>query len=104
MSITVVVVPPVGPAETHELDQDCLLQNLQELVGGYIESISGPGWVAYLNENGKLDGLPANDRATRVISALGYFWDRTSRSALWCSWVRQMRRASMCRCRLLFAI
>lgn len=37
------------------------LQTLQELVGGYIECVMvGKGIVLVVNEEGKLDGLPAN--------------------------------------------
>lgn len=47
----------------------------QHLVGGYIEGIHGPGWSAYVNEEGRLDELPPNAAASIFVrdhGALGY--------------------------------
>lgn len=38
--------------------------------GGYIENISGDGWSAYLDEEGKLKGLPVNVRATFFATSI----------------------------------
>lgn len=49
------------------------LKDLQELVGGYIEGIysSTGGHLAYVNEEGKLLGLPVNSRASKIVHAMG---------------------------------
>lgn len=52
---------------------------LTTLVSGWLEVIvpreGAPvgGWVAYLNEEGKLHGLPANERATLLARAAGWY-------------------------------
>lgn len=55
-------------------DNTVNLQFLQQTVGGYIEAVSGSfsGWHAYVNEEGKLLGLPPNEKATRLAWALGW--------------------------------
>lgn len=42
------------------------LAELQEAVGGYIEAIRLKDHVAYINEEGKLQGLPSNAMGTLV--------------------------------------
>lgn len=43
------------------------LKELQELVGGYIETIPvSTDQLMVINEEGKLDGLPYNQRATEI--------------------------------------
>lgn len=44
-----------------------------EIGEGWLEGISGDDWSAYLDEEGKIKGLPINERATRLARALG--WD-----------------------------
>jgi Domain of unknown function (DUF3846) len=51
-------------------DSDGTLESLQVLVGGFIETIPHPtrsDVAPYFNEEGKLLGLPANRRATRLL-------------------------------------
>ena len=51
------------------------LRGWQDLVGGYIEIIGGPGWAGYVNETGLLDGLPPNPVASVLVrdaGGLGY--------------------------------
>jgi hypothetical protein len=48
------------------------LDALQAEVGGDIEGLFGAGWAAYLNEEGKMRGLPINDRADALARALGW--------------------------------
>lgn len=44
------------------------LEELQNLVGGYIERIAMPnGQAMYINEEGKLNDLPYNNRATTIL-------------------------------------
>lgn len=65
----------IKPGEsTGELrDVDGSLAGLQEIVGGYIEGVSGrPGWHAYVNEEGKIMGLAVNRQATRIAYELGW--------------------------------
>ena len=49
------------------------LKDLQAHVGGYIEGIylNGGGNLAYVNEEGKLRGLPVNKRASMFIHDKG---------------------------------
>jgi hypothetical protein len=70
--ITILYVPPDGPAEVRDIDPT--LDTLQGLVGGNIQAISGPGWTAYLNEEGKLLGLPGNAVATALAARLGWIY------------------------------
>lgn len=50
--------------------EDTLLTALQQTVGGYVEAVSGDDWVAFLNEDGKNEGLPINRTATLLLNAL----------------------------------
>ncbi len=53
-------------------EESSLLGALQKTVGGYIEAVSPAegDWVLYCNEEGKLQGLPVNNLATRLINEL----------------------------------
>jgi hypothetical protein len=64
-----VVIPPDGPA--HVVEIDVALKTLQGIVGGYIEAVAlkgdlGAECFGYINEEGKLDGLAPNPRATEI--------------------------------------
>jgi len=49
------------------------LEELQEVVGGYIEIISlSNGFLMVLNEEGKLKGLPFNEQASQLIPPTDY--------------------------------
>lgn len=48
------------------------LDGLQALVGGYIEAVSLTEGHAYVNEEGKLMGLPVNALATDLAHAAGW--------------------------------
>jgi len=49
------------------------LEGMREAVGGgYIEGIGGDGWTGYCDEEGKINGLPLNIRATRLAWFLGW--------------------------------
>lgn len=63
----VLVVQPDGTRCVKDIST---LKGLQDEVGGWIELIAGPGWSAYLNEEGKLDGLPINTFATALAKTL----------------------------------
>lgn len=60
-----------GTVKKIDLDNLSLRQS-QELVGGYIEAISGPEWVAYVDEDGKRKGLPLNVKADRFVHTQGW--------------------------------
>lgn len=71
------IVPPDGPMRQVDWDlsenaDPAGLAVLQETVGGFIEPVSGPGWHAYVNEDGKAMRLRFNPRAT--IMALTFGW------------------------------
>ena len=46
---------------------DAGLENLQTLVAGNIEAVSGDDWHFYLNEEGKILHLPPNRRAGLLV-------------------------------------
>jgi len=49
------------------------LEGMKSAVGGgHIEGIGGDGWTGYCDEEGKIDGLPVNVRATRLARVLGW--------------------------------
>lgn len=48
------------------------LEELQGLVGGYIERVPmSNGKSMYVNEEGKLNGLPYNEKATQILRHQG---------------------------------
>jgi hypothetical protein len=61
---------PAGLTDLESADGDAL----RVLVGGWLEGVStgSDGWHAYVNEEGKLLGLPVNLAATRLAIALGW--------------------------------
>jgi hypothetical protein len=64
------IIPVEGEITTREITEAPDYRELQSLVGGYIEAV--PAWYAYkgepcavfCNEEGKLEGLATNVRAT----------------------------------------
>lgn len=61
----------VEPKNGHEFT----LEELQGLVGGYIEMVPLSGQIIVCDEEGLLKGLPVNKRATIVARALGWSGD-----------------------------
>lgn len=74
--ITVLLVPADGPVQARQIEPT--LEVLQALVGGPIELIDlGHGLYAYVNEEGKLDGLRVNHAANEIArqrNAAAYRW------------------------------
>lgn len=68
--IAVLYLRPDKPAEIRVVEP--VLKTFQGLVGGWIEVISGEGWCAYLNEEGKIAGLPVNAAADSLARRLGW--------------------------------
>jgi hypothetical protein len=76
------VIPVEGPITELELRRPDSLRQLQEAVGGYIEAVDLPEFIrdseratCYVNEEGKLTGLPFNGRATDLlVPGVGLFW------------------------------
>lgn len=61
------MIPAFGPVG--EVEQDGL-DHLRRLVEGHVKALPGPGRedaAAYVNEEGLLEGLPYNARATRLL-------------------------------------
>lgn len=57
----------VTGANDRTLGRDPSLAALQAAVGGYIEGVPCPGGAfLFVNEHGRLDGLPLNIRATAL--------------------------------------
>lgn len=73
--VKVLIIPPDGPGEVRELPQD--IRTLQGVVGGYIEAVKTM-WdddgnaqaILWCNEEGKLQNLPVNRRATALWYSL----------------------------------
>ncbi len=69
--ITVIKVNTDSTTETLQIEPK--LDNFQALLdGGWLEGIYGPGWMAYLDEEGKFKGLPVNVAATKLATAAGW--------------------------------
>jgi hypothetical protein len=64
---TALIIPADGrePARVETIDAS--LENLQALVAGNIEAVSGDDWHFYLNEEGKMLNLEPNRRATHLV-------------------------------------
>lgn len=66
------VIHSDGSVIHEEIHGSCPLEKLQRAVGGYIETVErwteyeGHRAVVFCNEDGKLDGLPVNELATRL--------------------------------------
>src|SRR5262245_31873406 len=70
--IKCLVVNTDGQMTVEEPD-DFGLEYLRGKVGGWIEAIGDrASWSAYLNEEGKLDGLPVNPMADQLAQQLGW--------------------------------
>lgn len=57
---------------------DFQLEEMQEIVGGYIQLfylMNDEGEVIVMNEEGKFEGLPVNDKATELAESLLYDGD-----------------------------
>lgn len=55
------------------VDIDPTLASFQEAVGGYIEHVTlAASFGMYVNEEGKLEGLPHNDLASYLLQLSGY--------------------------------
>ena len=68
--IEVAVISPDGTAEKKSIVAD--LEGLQAAVGGYVQQLFlAPGIWAWVNEEGKLDGLPVNPKATAFCHVVG---------------------------------
>lgn len=78
-NIQIIRIPADTTSPTELITIDAELSSLQEQVGGYIEEIAGGtfpyapngSWVGYINEEGKLQNLPANPRATAFFRTFG---------------------------------
>jgi|6_EtaG_2_1085325.scaffolds.fasta_scaffold00400_11 hypothetical protein len=65
-----VLVPSEVSRRLKAIDIDRGLQPLKDIVGGYIEMVrinEFPALHGYINEEGKLDQLPINVRATSLV-------------------------------------
>jgi len=72
--LTALVIPAsdILPVEVRELDGS--LKSLQEIVGGYIQMIDTEHVQFVLNEEGKLYGMPVNDRANAYLYSIAPEW------------------------------
>jgi hypothetical protein len=85
MTYRALLIPLEGPITELHIptdDDGASLAALQAAVGGWIEAVSLPPFVtdadratAYVNEEGKLEGLPPNYLATDVmVPGVGLMW------------------------------
>jgi len=66
------IIPADGSEVRWEDPEKIDLDYLSEKVGGYIEAVSiGEDITMYLHEEGKIMGLPRNERATRLAKKYG---------------------------------
>lgn len=73
-----IVVPADGEPYALELPDDgnSSLAVYQRVVGGWIELVPNPhGVTVYCNEEGKIQGLPPNFRATALFGEWLHDWD-----------------------------
>lgn len=72
MATANIIVIPADDAEDVALETiEMSLKTLQGLVGGYIEDHkTGAGWTVVVNEEGSMQGLPANLRAVEILNRL----------------------------------
>lgn len=73
--VRALIVEPNGSATVRYVAVQ--LAALNKIVGGYLEAIAPSGmwpgsWHAYINEEGKLHGLPSNRVATALAKAAGW--------------------------------
>lgn len=73
--VNAIIITEDGNAEIKYLT--CDLETLQGIVGGPIEALSPTGyagyrWFAYINGEGKMQGLPVNDAANEIATMLGW--------------------------------
>ncbi|MFC4372246.1 DUF3846 domain-containing protein [Citricoccus nitrophenolicus] len=64
--ITAIVIPADSAVAAYATTTNGL-DDFQRLTGGDIEPVTGPGWTAYLDEEGKVKGRAANDRADHFM-------------------------------------
>lgn len=75
MTVRALVVMPDGTAQVRDIEPDS--NSLNEIVGGWLEAIYPANsrfgdWHAYVDEEGKLKGLPVNQSATMLAYAAGW--------------------------------
>lgn len=64
-TISAILIPVEGDVEAMEYDRKDGLKTLQDAVGGWIEAVEADSQTTlWINEEGKLEGLPINKRAT----------------------------------------
>ena len=66
---TCAVITPSGVMVMRDLPQPITYAEMVEVVHGYIEAVYLDGAVAYVNEEGKLQGLDKNQVATDLAHA-----------------------------------
>ncbi|WP_434612704.1 DUF3846 domain-containing protein [Arthrobacter sp. A5] len=64
---TALIIPADGHGPARVETIDASLENLQTLVAGNIEAVSGDDWHFYLNEEGKILNLAPNRRAALLV-------------------------------------
>lgn len=75
-----VLVVPAGFDPVRLVKVEPTLEPLKALLdGGWLEMIGGEGWSAYVDEEGKVKGLPVNWRANGIAARLGWQGAATDR-------------------------
>jgi hypothetical protein len=70
--ITVIRISAEGDVETREVTPGDLDAYRAMIDGGWLEVIQGQGWIAFMDEEGKLKELPVNTVATMSAKYLGW--------------------------------
>ena len=70
---SIIILAPDGHVIVAPIRNGITLKMLQDLVGGYIETVPAqpPGTVLIVNEEGKLRGMAYNARATNISRLYG---------------------------------
>lgn len=77
--VKILYVTPGYGVEVRTVDSDDLTV-FQQLVGGFIEAIYSDRFTAFINEEGRLQGLPANVLASVLAARFG--WMRAANEPL----------------------
>ena len=76
-TITMTIIPVKGKIERRAISEPPSLEELQEVVGGYIEvvNVRTKGQTVYtemvINEDGQMRGLEINHRAMDLVESVG---------------------------------
>lgn len=74
MSVTGIVIPADEQQPIYKYEFSGELHEYQQIVGGLIEPLDVPDATIWMNEEGHLEGLPMNLRATDLLYEAAPAW------------------------------